>query len=301
MAEARFTLTPPPPFELRLALFGHGWIDLPPHAWDPARGAFTTVLGLAQPLDARVVQRGGRLHATLRAARPLGTGDVGRARAALRAMLRLDEDFTPLWRACARVPRLRWAARRGAGRMLRSSGVFEDLLKILLTTNCAWSATRRMTVNLVEALGAAAPSGRKAFPGAERVAAAGEAFFRDVVRAGYRSRACVELGEAFASGRLTDAAFTDPGLSTDEVRRRLLALHGFGEYAAGQALRLLGRYDDLALDSWCRARLRTQGTTERQAVREYRRFGAHAGIVLWLDITRDWHEHDGAERCRSNF
>jgi N-glycosylase/DNA lyase len=167
-------------------------------------------------------------------------------------------------------------------------------MKLLFTTNCSWAATRLMARRLVDALGTAAPSGARAFPEAAACAAQRAPFWRDVVRAGYRARACRELATGFASGRLAEERYTERGLPTEEVRRRLLALHGVGRYAAGQALRLLGRHDDLALDSWCRAKIaqqtgRRRPPTDRAIERAYAGFDEHRGLVLWMDLTREWH------------
>jgi N-glycosylase/DNA lyase len=213
-------------------------------------------------------------------------------------MLRVDEDLSEFWRLCRAVPRLRWVARRRAGRLLRAPTLFEDLLKLLFTTNCAWSATRRMTDNLVGALGPATPSGHRAFPSPAACAAEPERFWRDVVRAGYRARACRSLARLFEDGAAARGELEDPAIPTDELRRRLRALPGFGPYAAGQALRLLGRYDDLALDSWCRTKLgRLQGRArppaDRAIERAYRPFGRFAGLALWMDLTADWHRARG--------
>jgi N-glycosylase/DNA lyase len=209
-------------------------------------------------------------------------------------MLRLDENLSPFWKLCSRERRLAWVARRGAGRLLRSATLFEDFVKLLFTTNCSWAATRLMTSRLVEALGEPAASGARAFPSAERCANAGEKLFRGVVRAGYRAAPLAKLSRGFAQGKLRAADFEDRSLPTDELRRRLLALPGFGPYAAGQALRLLGRYSDLALDSWCRSRLaeltgRRAPPSDQSVERAYARFEPWQGLALWMDLTADWH------------
>lgn len=138
-----------------------------------------------------------------------------------------------------------------------------------------------------------APDGTRAFPTAaecDREAS----FFRDVVRAGYRADACVQLSHAFAGGELHDAQFSNPSLPTPDFRKRLLALRGFGPYAAGQALRLCSRFDDLALDSWCRAQMATilhKKTAPNDAwfARRYAGFGQYAGLAMWCELTADWH------------
>src|SRR5206468_1039939 len=74
----------------------------------------------------------------------------------------------------------------GPSRMLRAPTVFEDLTKLILTSNCTWSATERMNEAVVE-LGEPAAGGRRAFPAPAVVAAAGEQYLTDVARAGARS------------------------------------------------------------------------------------------------------------------
>ena len=140
--------------------------------------------------------------------------------------------------------------------MLRSPTVFEDVVKTICTTNCAWSATVRMTTALVDHLGLEAPDGRRAFPTPAAMAEAGEAFYRDVVRAGYRGAYLRSLAEDVAEGRLDLEALNDPELSDEEVAERLLALPGCGPYATAHMMMLLGRYSRLVLDSWTRPDLR---------------------------------------------
>jgi N-glycosylase/DNA lyase len=288
------------PFELRLCLFGHGWVALAPHAFDEATATFTTVLlrtanGDDEPnaIDAELTQASATsLRLRLGSARPLATADKRRAASQMVHMLRLDSDLGPFHAMCAEDPGLAWAARRGAGRLLRSATMFEDLMKLLFTTNTSWSATEAMTKNLVAAAGSPAPSSRRAFP-TPRQCLRDEAFYRDVVRAGYRADAALRLARAFVDGALDDAHFLAP-MPSDDLWRRLLALHGFGPYAAGQAMRLCGHFDRLALDSWCRARLaemagRSKAPSDRTVERRYARWAPYQGLALWLDLTADWH------------
>jgi 3-methyladenine DNA glycosylase/8-oxoguanine DNA glycosylase len=178
---------------------------------------------------------------------------------------------------------------------MRSPSVFEYLVKLLFTTNCTWSNTCTMTRNLAETLGPRSPSGRPIFPSPGEVQAASEAVLRKRVKAGYRAPHLRAIARAFQEGDLAQSTFDDDDATTDEIRQRLLALPGFGPYAAGQALRLLGRYDDLALDSWCRARYAALRELEevphdRAIEAEYADHGPWAGLVFWMDHTRDWHE-----------
>lgn len=291
----RSSLTVRAPFEFGLAVTGHGWFDLEPHTWHREDEVLSTVLPTRTgPADARIAASKTGISIRVASRRPLDRIARAACRETIRRILRLDEDLADFWQKCSALPRLGWVAARGGGRIMRSATVFEDLMKLLCTTNCSWAATSLMVRRLAEQLGEAAPSGRRAFPTAAACAGAGERFFREEVRAGYRASSCTRLAVGFAEGELNDGHFDDPTLPTEEVRARILALPGFGPYAAGQALRLLGRYDDLALDSWCRARLaklarRKTPPSDAAVEKRYRRFGEHKGLALWMDLTAEWH------------
>lgn len=287
-------LATPRGFDLELALHGHGWVQLPPHRWDGAAATWHTALHAGKrAVDAAVVQRKGCLQVHLTAPAQLGRAELASARDQLRHMLRMDEDLSGFWAACRLEPRLAWVARRRAGVLLRSPTVFEDLVKLLLTTNCTWTQTVAMTGRLVAAAGEATPSGARCFPTVAQCHR-NEAFFRDVVRAGYRGGALAALGSEFAAGTLTESSFLGPGLDAATLWHRLIALRGFGPYAAGQAMRLLGHHGHLALDSWCRARLavllgREAAPPDAAIARRYRGFGPWAGLAMWCELTAAWH------------
>ncbi|MFV8753350.1 Fe-S cluster assembly protein HesB [Nannocystaceae bacterium ST9] len=239
--------------------------------------------------------RGG-LQATLRARRALTRGELEQVRRALATSLALDIDLAPFWKQCRTIERLRWVPSLGAGRLLRSPALFEDLLKLLFTTNCTWANTVSMVRRTCDALGRRGPAGVPAFPSAATCARQGESFWRDEVRVGYRAPHCRSIAEDFARGRLSPDHFEDPELPTPELRRRLLALPGFGPYAAGQALRLLGRFDDLAIDAWVRKQAAElhglPAGDDRALTRRYAEFGRYAGLALWMDVTKPWHVGD---------
>jgi 3-methyladenine DNA glycosylase/8-oxoguanine DNA glycosylase len=286
----RLSLRIEPPFALDVVVFGHGWIDLAPNVWDAPRRVLRTAARIDSiPTDLTVRQTDRRLHVTASAARRLAPDAV---RSVIKRMLRLAEDFGAWWSLCRNDRRLEWAAQLGAGRLMRAPTVFEDLAKLLLTTNCSWTATRRMVNGLVGQLGEQTPGGARTFPSAERCAEMPERFFREVVRAGYRAGPLRDLARRAAAGELDRC--DEPTVSGEPLREFLLTLKGFGPYAAGQALRLLGHYEDLALDSWCRAQLRAQtpngrDPSERSIARRYAGFGRYRGLALWVDLTRSWH------------
>jgi len=213
----------------------------------------------------------------------------------VRHMLRLDDNLEQFYSTTKSDSDFGWIAAQGAGRLLRSPTVFEDLVKMICTTNCSWALTEKMVTGLVEKLGRAANDGRKSFPPAEAMAEKPLSFFVDEVRAGYRAEYLKELSTRVACGELNVEGWLKSDLPTAELTKEIKGVKGVGPYAAENLLKLLGRYDGLALDSWTRAKffqVRNKGkkTTDKRIARYYSRFNEWRGLALWCDVTRDWLE-----------
>lgn len=183
--------------------------------------------------------------------------------------------------------------------MLQGPSVFEDVVKTICTTNCAWSATVRMVNALVEHLGEEATGGTgplsNAFPTPERMADTPEAFYRDVVRAGYRGAYLRSLARSITDGDLdleALASTTRDELTDGDLEQRLLALPGVGPYAAAHIMMTIGRNSRLILDSWTRPKfarvIGKKSVSDAQIRRRFARYGEHAGLAFWLFVTRDW-------------
>jgi 3-methyladenine DNA glycosylase/8-oxoguanine DNA glycosylase len=286
------------PIDIDRLIASHGFVELPPMALDQAARTLTITLAVA----------GGARTVTLAPGRSgYGRADVaGRQpsarqwetiRTTLRRVLRLDEDLSSFYTAVGGDPDLAWVS-KGAGRMIQSPSVFEDLVKTICTTNCTWRATERMVGAIVEHLGRAAPGAPasspagRAFPPPAVVAESGERFFRDVAKAGYRGAYLIAIARDVAEGTLDVEALADPELSDDEVERRLLALPGVGPYAAAHVMMTIGRYHRLIFDSWTRptyAKLVGRKAMKDAAIeRRFRRFGPYAGLAFWLFLTLGW-------------
>lgn len=233
----------------------------------------------------------------VREARPGVATIEGRApravREVVRHVLRLDEDLSEFYALLAEDPDLAWTT-VGAGRMMRSPTVFEDVAKTICTTNCAWSGTVRMTTALVEHLGEESNRARRAFPTPEAMADAPESFYREIARAGYRGAYLRSLAASIAAGDLDlEALQADRELPDEEVEQRLLALPGVGPYAAAHVMMLIGRYSRLVLDSWTRptyAKLNGRKASDATMTRRFRRYGRYSGLAFWLYLTRGWVE-----------
>jgi 3-methyladenine DNA glycosylase/8-oxoguanine DNA glycosylase len=278
--------------DLWRTLSSHGVADLPPNVIDDQARTFETTLALPRNRARTIRIRAGRPGRVLVEGEGIAASDAPAVKEAARHILRLDADLSGFYDAARDDPDLDWAC-IGAGRMLRSPTVFEDVVKTICTTNCAWSATVRMTTALVDHLGLEAPDGRHAFPTPAAMAEAGEDFYRDTVRAGYRGAYLHALAADVATGALDLEALNDPELPDDEVAERLLALPGCGPYATAHMMMLLGRYSRLILDSWTRpkyASLNGRKAADKTIERRFRRYRDYAGLAFWLYLTRDWVE-----------
>ena len=277
----------------------HGWRSLLPFECDEAGWRITRVLALdggdGAPVTAHITSGDGTLHVDI-PRRKLGKRDAAKITRDVRHMFRLDDELSIFYSAVADDPRFNWIVREGAGRLLRSPTVYEELVKTICTTNCSWALTTKMVEGIVNNLGQPVPEdGRRAFPTPEAMAAEPESFYRDVVRAGYRANYFKVLAERVASGELDVESWLASELSTADLKREMKRVKGVGEYAADNLLKLVGRYDCLALDSWVRAtfsRLHNEGRTadDRKIARHYARFQEWRGLALWCDMTRDWIE-----------
>jgi 3-methyladenine DNA glycosylase/8-oxoguanine DNA glycosylase len=278
----RLELPLPPGFSFDAVVRSHGWYDLPPFAYDRAAGVLTYVAPGPARLSFRAVS--GRLEAS-------GPGRRSAAlAAAVQRIFSLDLDLSDFDAMLGQEPELRRALARGGGRMLRGATLFEDAVKMLLTTNCSWAATRGMVVRLIELAGDGG-----AFPGPSAIARLRPRTLRDRVRVGYRAEALSLFARRIESGRLDLAEWERPDAPAEAVRAAILAEHGFGPYAAEGLLRILGRHEYLAIDSWVRKQFRRlhpgpAKTVDRAIARRYARYGAYRGLAMWLELTREWHE-----------
>jgi 3-methyladenine DNA glycosylase/8-oxoguanine DNA glycosylase len=291
------------PVDLVRTLNSHGFVDLPPMRPDEDHRATEVTLAALRGRARTVrIEAGARRRARITVMGPSPSAStLDELEATVRRILRLDADLSPFYAVAAADPDLRWVT-TGAGRMLRGASVFEDVVKTICTTNCAWSATVRMVHALVANLGEPAPRAPadgaygRAFPTPAAMAEADDAFYKDVVRAGYRGPYLRSLAASVVEGevdleRLGTASADE--IPDDELEAGLLALPGVGPYAAAHIMMMLGRYHRLILDSWTRPTYarktgRSKLVPDATIIRRFRPYGGYAGLAFWLLLTKDW-------------
>jgi 3-methyladenine DNA glycosylase/8-oxoguanine DNA glycosylase len=295
------------PVDLWRTLVSHGFHELAPTSLDEDARTLSLTVRVPRGKPRRVsISAGRRGYAGIDVAGPAPATAAREAILETAArVLHLDHDLSAFYAIAADDPQLSWAA-TGAGRMLRSPTVFEDVVKTLCTTNCSWGLTVTMVNALVTDLGDRALGERdplhSAFPTPDVMAAQDETFYREVVRSGYRARRFLELAELQATGAIDlealGAASRDE-IPDEEVERQLLALPGIGPYAAAHVMMTIGRNSKLILDSWTRPKYKRVTRARRQPadaqiIKRFRRYGPEAGLAFWLVVTQDWvHQPDG--------
>jgi len=289
------TIPTPSTFNFKRTVISHGWCELLPFAIDRERWILCRTLDLGARPPVTVTLSAAKRSVQITTSRTIGKQATAAVLNQVRHILRLDDDLKPFYQTMKDDPEFAWVSAQGAGRMLRSPTVFEDLVKMICTTNCSWALTEKMVTGLVENLGRKSSNSHRTFPTPEAMALMPEKFYVKEVRAGYRASYLKELADRVASGELHVESWLTSSLPTLALIKEMKGVKGVGDYAAENLLKLLGRYDGLALDSWTRSKfysVRNNGrkAADKKIARYYSRFNEWRGLALWCDMTRDWLE-----------
>jgi N-glycosylase/DNA lyase len=291
------------PVAFRQTVTSHGLAWLPPNeiAEDEAALDTTLLVGAAGARRVRFVRGSSDSLDVVVSGPKLVVADRAILMRITRTMFSLDEDLAAFYDRLAHDLDLQFAC-EGVGRLFRSPTAFEDVVRTICTTNCAWSGTRRMITALVQHLGTPAPGAPpndwrgRAFPTPAQIAHAGDAFFRDVARAGYRGPYVGSLAREIENGALDLEAWRSAkasDLPDDELEKRLLVLPGIGPYAAAHIMMLFGRCSRLVLDSWTRPRyaqlVGKKTVSDKTIARRFKPYADHAGRAFWLFLWKPRH------------
>ena len=296
----RVRLEIPKSFSFRRTVASHGWCDLAPFQASKDARTLTTIVAMPEGGGRRLTLRGDTKQIELESPGAASPKDKRHLLAAARRILALDVDMSEFHDVVRRDDRYRWIADGGAGRLLRSPTAWEDVVKLVLTTNCSWAFTKKMTTGLVERYGERAPDGARSFPTPQRMMAVKEREYRDVIKAGYRSPFLVTLSKGVVSGAYDPAAWDADSREAEILRKEMIKLPGVGPYVAENLLKFLGKPHGLALDSAIRAKYYElyhggRKVKDRTIERRMASLGRWAPQALWFDLWRAWMgEEEGA-------
>lgn len=294
----------PPYFQFWPTVVGHGWCDLPPYRCDEDTHTLERLHELPDGSIVRLVLHAAAFTPGSLPVQVIGASDKFTSlqkddiRRALRRALEIDRDLNGFYKMVRKHKRYKWIEKAGVGRMLASPTVWEDLVKTLMTTNTTWNMTKQM-VGRVVTLGDVHPGGGHAFPTPQRIASLALDDLNTHIRAGYRGAYLHELATRLARGTLEVESWRDADVPSDELYKRIKGLKGFGDYAAGNMLRLLGHFDRLATDTECRAVYRDSinngiaAKDDKEIAAYYEPFGTWRGLVQWMDVMESYFRSAG--------
>ena len=134
-------ISTPKNFSFRRTVASHGWYGLLPFTLDSKKWELTRVIDVGAKSPVTIFMTGRKNHVQVTTSRPLTKAESAIVLRDARHILRLDDDLDKFYLATENDPDFAWIGEQGAGRMLRSPTVFEDLVKMICTTNCSWALT----------------------------------------------------------------------------------------------------------------------------------------------------------------
>lgn len=290
-------------FSFKSTVYSHGWSDLKP---------FKLV---EKPFELKYVVNTSRQRATeisiseTKGNKLVVSIDIkisdhvkNQIRDMVRRMFRLDEDYQEFYDLVKKSKQFAWVLKYNAGRMLRCGSLWEDMVKMLCTTNCTWRLTQIMTENLVEKLGSVQKRNNKenmiyAFPNPEIIANQTEKYLRNEIKLGYRAPYLLEFARSITKGELNLDDLEDMSVATSDLYKIIHQIKGFGDYAVSNLLKLLGRYDYMGADSWSRQKFydkhhKGKKVDDKKIFAHYKKYGKWAGLFFWMDVSEDWYKQD---------
>ena len=276
------------PFNLKTVVTSHGWCQVKPFHWREEEEILEYTLQLSH---GKVIKLeitgfpGGLYFETIR----LSDQEKKEVEGRLHWMFGLDIDLSSFYQSIKGNLQLSHVEKDSKGRILRSPTFFEDVVRTILTTNTLWSATIRMTANLVEQYGEAVSEGseQKAFPSPVCLAQASEEQLRKETRLGYRAPYILNLAKQVESKDLDLESYKTSDFETSDLRKELLKIQGVGPYAAANLLMILGRSDFLPIDSWALKVVSHEWfdgetITPSHVQEAFEEWGQWKGLVFWF-------------------
>jgi 3-methyladenine DNA glycosylase/8-oxoguanine DNA glycosylase len=162
--------------------------------------------------------------------------------------------------------------------------LFEDVVKIITTTNTTWRQTMRMVELLVQKCGSGG-----AFPEPKDVARFNVDILQRDCRLGYRAKSIHVLASGIADGSIDLRGIADPSQTTEELFESYRKLPGIGPYGAAHLLAMDGRHDFIAVDSEFRRFVRERHhkgrrVSDRTMLRRYSKWGRWKYLAYWSEL-----------------
>ncbi len=279
-------------FSFRSTIYSHGWVDLFPFHLDIDKQTLNYSINVSSTKEILVKLFSKTDKEILLTAKSEFDDQIEKTLVSnIKRMFRFDEDLSEFYKIAKRDLNFDWVLEKGAGRLLRCATLWEDMVKMLCTTNCTWRLTQIMVENLVTNLGS------NTFPSPEVIAKSSEKFLREKIKMGYRAPYLLEFARDVVNRNIELEKFENWQGDSESLYKELRKIKGFGDYAVSSLMKLLGRYDYMGIDSWNRkqfANIHKNGKkcSDEVIKKFYKKYDKWAGLFFWLDVTKEWYFRD---------
>ena len=267
----------PTNFSFPATVESHGWYRLAPFLWQ--EGVLLRREKIGDDVFPLAITFGrGKLHVE-------GAPSTPELEARIRRMFQLHVDTAGFIALTRSSKPHAWVEPAGFGRLLCGSTLWEDIVKIIHTTNTMWSQTVRMTELLVAKCGS-----EGAFPSPEEVARFTPEELQRDCRLGYRAKSIHALATGIIDRTIDLAGIADPSLPTKELYKSYQKLPGIGPYGAAHLLAMDGRHDFIAVDTEFRRFVREtyhggrRNVSDATMLRRYAKWGRWQYLAYWAEL-----------------
>lgn len=245
----------PENYDFLSVVYSHPWSRLEPFGWDDNKKVLRRVELLSNGNVIRILifERNGTLIIRINGSKRKFTHrDINEVISKVRWIMRIDEDLCPFYDICKGDPHLKQAI--GKGRILRSPGIFEDIVKTICTTNLTWRRIVPMVGRLVKEAGSPFVSDPRyhAFPTPSQIANLNEDILKKKVKLGYRTRYILDFARSVENGELNLSDLFSKSIKSTEMYDTLRRVKGIGPFSAAYIMILLGRYEYIPIDGYAR-------------------------------------------------
>ena len=269
-------------FAFESTVVSHGWYLLAPFRWERDNKVLHRTEDFeGTAFDLQIRWRKGHLLVE-------SDADLNRVEQMLRErlerMFQLHVDTAEFLQLCRSSATHAVVVKMRFGRLLCSSSLFEDAIKVITTTNTTWRQTMRMVELLVQHYGTGG-----AFPTPQAIANRTVKQLSDECRLGYRSASVHKLASGIVDGSIDLQRVADPQQSTPELFKSYRSLPGIGPYGAAHLLAMDGRHDFIAVDTEFRRFVRDRyhrgrNVSDRTLLKRYARWGRWQYLAYWSEL-----------------
>ena len=282
----------PPAFNFESTVLSHGWYLLAPFRWSNAEKILYRPEILGGEAFHLKISGGGQAILPVLAQTGVAVPEkhLPELRKKITRMFQLDVDMSEFVAVARTSDDHVWVERAGFGRLLCGATLFEDVVKIITTTNTTWNQTKRMVQRIVEKCGRDG-----AFPTPKEVSHFTADDLQRDCRLGYRARSIHALATGIIDGSIDLDAISDPSQTTEELFKSYRTLPGIGPYGAAHLLAMDGRHDFIAVDSEFRRFVRDRyhkgrRVSDKTMLRRYDKWGKWKYLAYWSELWREYRD-----------